>query len=154
MEVAQTSMCHAGAPQFLWPQALCYAAHHLNLWPIDARPQVTPVSLWTGTPGVAANFCVRGSLAHVCAIGANKLSRHTHACVFLGFPLDASSWVFYDPVTYQFFVSHDLTFDESVCYYRSRPHRGTEVFSPPLFLTLEPPPIVPLDRTSGHMKSP
>ncbi|CAI7804516.1 unnamed protein product [Closterium sp. NIES-53] len=147
-------MCHAGAPRFLWPQALCYAAHHLNLWPIDARPRVTPVSLWTGTLGVAANFCVRGSLAHVCAPGANKLSRHTRVCVFLGFPLDASSWVFYDPVTYQFFVSHDVTFDESVCYYRSRPHRGTEVFSPLLFLTLEPPPIVPLDRTSGHMKSP
>ncbi|CAI7845341.1 unnamed protein product [Closterium sp. NIES-54] len=24
MEVARTSMCHAGAPQFLWPQAVCY----------------------------------------------------------------------------------------------------------------------------------
>ncbi|CAI5521173.1 unnamed protein product [Closterium sp. Naga37s-1] len=101
MEVARTSMCHAGAPQFLWPQAVRYAAHQLNLWPSDARPRVTPVSLWTG-------------------------------------------WVFYDPVTYEFFASQDVTFDESVCYYRSRPHRGTEVFSPPLFLTLEPPPVAPV----------
>ncbi|CAI7771077.1 unnamed protein product [Closterium sp. NIES-54] len=30
MEVARTSMCHAGAPQFLWPQAVHYAAHQLN----------------------------------------------------------------------------------------------------------------------------
>ncbi|CAI7821390.1 unnamed protein product, partial [Closterium sp. NIES-54] len=39
MEVARTSMCHAGAPQFLWPQAVCYTAHQLNLWPSDARTQ-------------------------------------------------------------------------------------------------------------------
>ncbi|CAI7853061.1 unnamed protein product [Closterium sp. NIES-54] len=135
MEVAQTSMCHAGAPQFLWPQAVRYAAHQLNLWPSDARPRVTPVSLWIGSPGVAVDFRVWGSLAHVRTPGANKLSLCTRACVFLGFPLDASGWVFYDPVTYQFFASQDVTFDESVCYYRSRPHRGvlhvTPQSSPP-----------------------
>ncbi|CAI7807529.1 unnamed protein product [Closterium sp. NIES-53] len=143
MEVARTSMCHADAPRFLWPQAVRYATHQLNLRPSDTRPRVTPVSLWTGSPGVAANFQVWGSLAHVRAPGANKLSLRTCACVFLGFALDASSWVFYDPVTYQFFASQDVTFDESVCYYRSRPHRDTEVFPPPLFLTLEPPPVAP-----------
>ncbi|CAI7734520.1 unnamed protein product [Closterium sp. NIES-53] len=40
--------CHAGAPQFLWPQAVRYVAHQLNLWPSDARPRVSSVSLWTG----------------------------------------------------------------------------------------------------------
>ncbi|CAI5525948.1 unnamed protein product [Closterium sp. Naga37s-1] len=109
MEVARTSMCHAGAPQFLWPQAVRYAVHQLNLWPSDARPRVKPVSLWTGSPGVAADFRVWGCLAHVRAPGANKLSPRTRACVFLGFPLDASGWVFYDPVTYQFFASQDVT---------------------------------------------
>ncbi|CAI5493325.1 unnamed protein product [Closterium sp. Naga37s-1] len=142
MEVARTSMCHAGAPQFLWPQAVRYAAHQLNLWPSDARPRVTPVSLWTGSPGVAADYRVWGSLAHVRAPGVNKLSPRTHACIFLGFPLDTSGWQFYDPVTCQLFSSQDVTFDESVSYYRSRPHRGSEAFSPPLFLTLEPPPVV------------
>ncbi|CAI7764252.1 unnamed protein product [Closterium sp. NIES-54] len=87
MEVARTSMWHAGAPQFLWPQAVRYAAHHLNLWP---------------------------------------------------------RWVFYDQVTHQFFASHDVTFDESDSYYKSRPHRGSEVFPPPLFLTLEPPLVDPV----------
>ncbi|CAI7837210.1 unnamed protein product, partial [Closterium sp. NIES-53] len=51
---------------------------------------------------------------------------------------------FYDPVTHRFFASQDVTFDESVSYYRSRPHRGSEAFSPPLFLTLEPPPFAPV----------
>ncbi|CAI7788697.1 unnamed protein product [Closterium sp. NIES-53] len=109
MEVALTSMCHANAPQFLWPQAVRYATQQLNLWPSDARPQVTPVSLWTGSLGVAAEFRVWGSLAHVRAPGTNKLSPRTCVWVFLGFPLDASGWVFYDPVTYEFFASQDVT---------------------------------------------
>ncbi|CAI7811001.1 unnamed protein product, partial [Closterium sp. NIES-54] len=33
MEVAHTSMIHATAPHFLWPFAVRYAAHQLNLWP-------------------------------------------------------------------------------------------------------------------------
>ncbi|CAI7838232.1 unnamed protein product, partial [Closterium sp. NIES-54] len=38
MEIARTSMIHARAPHFLWPYAVCYAAHQLNLWPrLSAR---------------------------------------------------------------------------------------------------------------------
>ncbi|CAI7877041.1 unnamed protein product [Closterium sp. NIES-54] len=33
MEVARTSMIQAAAPHFLWPFAVCYAAHQLSLWP-------------------------------------------------------------------------------------------------------------------------
>ncbi|CAI7730526.1 unnamed protein product [Closterium sp. NIES-53] len=144
IEVARNSMCHAGAPKFLWPQAVHYAAHQLNLWPSDARPRVMPIFLWTGFPGIAADYRVWGCLAHVRAPCANKVYARTCACVFLGFPLDASGWVFYDPVTQQFFASQDVTFDESVSYHRSHPHRGSEAFSPPLFLTLEPPPVIPV----------
>ncbi|CAI7846391.1 unnamed protein product [Closterium sp. NIES-54] len=94
---------------------VCYAAHQLNLWPSDARPRVTPVSLWACSPGVAADFRVWSFLARVHAPGANKLSSRTHACIFLGFPLDAAGRVFYDPLTYEFFSSHYVTFDKSVC---------------------------------------
>ncbi|CAI7775360.1 unnamed protein product [Closterium sp. NIES-53] len=107
-----------------------YAAHQLNLWPSDARPRATPIFLWTGFPGVAADYRVWGCLAHVRAPGANKLSARTRAYVFLGFPLDASGWVFYDPVTHQLFASQDVNFDESVSYYRSRPHRGVSHVTP------------------------
>ncbi|CAI7745889.1 unnamed protein product [Closterium sp. NIES-53] len=112
MEVSRTSMCHACAPQFLRPQAVYYAAHQLNMWPSDARPRVTPVSFWIGSLGVAADLCVWGSLAHVRAPGANKLSSRTRACVFLGFPLDPAGWVFYDSLTNEFFNSQDVTFDD------------------------------------------
>ncbi|CAI7847379.1 unnamed protein product [Closterium sp. NIES-54] len=142
MEFAWTSMCRASAPQFLWPQGVRYAAHQLNLWPSDARPRVTPVSLWTDSPGVASDFCVLGSLAHVRAPGVNNLSPCTRVYVFLGFPLDASGWVIYDPLTYVYFSSQDVMFDESVCYYSSRPHRGVSHVTPQSSPLQRPVPIV------------
>ncbi|CAI7822058.1 unnamed protein product, partial [Closterium sp. NIES-54] len=56
MEIARTSLTHACAPHFLWPYAVRYAAHQLNLWPRVSRPEVSPTSLWTGSPGVASRF--------------------------------------------------------------------------------------------------
>ncbi|CAI7862472.1 unnamed protein product, partial [Closterium sp. NIES-53] len=105
-------MFNAGAPQFQWPQAVRYFGHQLNLWPSDARPRVTPVSIWTSSLGVSANYRVWGSLAHVCAPGTNKLSARTHACVFLGFTLESFGCAFYDPDNSQFFASQDVTFDD------------------------------------------
>ncbi|CAI7830753.1 unnamed protein product [Closterium sp. NIES-53] len=108
----------------------------------DARPRVMPVSLCTGSPGVVADYHVWGSLAHVRAPGADKLSSRTRACIFLGFPLDTSGWQFYDPVTCQFLSSQDVTFDESVSYYRSRPHRGVSHVTPQSSPPHRPVPIV------------
>ncbi|CAI7812202.1 unnamed protein product [Closterium sp. NIES-54] len=42
MEVARTSMIHAAAPHFLWPFAVSYAAHQLNLWPHKLSPHAIP----------------------------------------------------------------------------------------------------------------
>ncbi|CAI7879378.1 unnamed protein product [Closterium sp. NIES-54] len=48
MDIVRTSMNHALAPHFLWPYALCYATHQLNLQPRVSWPEVSPTSLWTG----------------------------------------------------------------------------------------------------------
>ncbi|CAI7853636.1 unnamed protein product [Closterium sp. NIES-54] len=49
MEVACTSMIHVAAPHFLWPFAVRYTAHELNLWPRGPAPsgvsQVDPPPL-------------------------------------------------------------------------------------------------------------
>ncbi|CAI7817916.1 unnamed protein product [Closterium sp. NIES-53] len=39
-------------------------------------------------------------------------------CVFLGFPPDARGWQFYHPTSRRVLSSQDVTFDESVSYYR------------------------------------
>ncbi|CAI7809143.1 unnamed protein product [Closterium sp. NIES-54] len=48
MDVARTSMIHAVAPHFLWPFAVQYAAHHINLQPRVSLPETTPTLRWTG----------------------------------------------------------------------------------------------------------
>ncbi|CAI7926293.1 unnamed protein product [Closterium sp. NIES-53] len=56
MEVARTSMIHAAAPHFLWPFAVRYAAHQLNLWPRVSLPETSPTLRWTGEVGDASVF--------------------------------------------------------------------------------------------------
>ncbi|CAI5968953.1 unnamed protein product [Closterium sp. NIES-64] len=89
MDVACTSMIHAAAPHFLWPFAVQYAAHQINLKPRASLPQTSPTLRWTGKVGDASAFRVWGSQAFVCDLSADKLSPRAFPCVFLGFPPDA-----------------------------------------------------------------
>ncbi|CAI7869325.1 unnamed protein product [Closterium sp. NIES-53] len=61
MEVARTSMIHVAAPHFLWPFAVRYAVHQLNLWPRVSLPETSPTLRWTGKVGDASVFRVWGS---------------------------------------------------------------------------------------------
>ncbi|CAI7917646.1 unnamed protein product [Closterium sp. NIES-53] len=98
MEFARTSMIHARAPHFLWPYAVRYAAHKLNLWPRVSRLGDSPTSLWAGSPGVASEWLP-------CA-------------------LDSPDFPFYHLPLHRFLDSLDARFDESVSYYTRYPCRG------------------------------
>ncbi|CAI7773197.1 unnamed protein product, partial [Closterium sp. NIES-54] len=108
MEVARTSMIHAAAPHFLWPFAVQYAAHQLNLWPRVSLLETSTTLRWTGKVG------------------------------------DASVFRFYHPTTRRVFPSQDVTFDESVPFYRLFPYRSDPPPPPPLFLAPGPPLVDPL----------
>ncbi|CAI7841301.1 unnamed protein product, partial [Closterium sp. NIES-54] len=144
MDVARTSMIHAAAPHFLWPFAVQYAAHQLNLQPRVSLPETSPILLWTGKVGDASAFRVWGSRAFVRNLSADKLSPRVTPCVFLGFPLDTPGWQFYHPTSRRVLSSQDVTFDESVPYYRLFPYRTAPLPLPPLFLAPGPPPVDPL----------
>ncbi|CAI5949144.1 unnamed protein product [Closterium sp. NIES-64] len=109
MEVARTSLIHAAAPHFLWP----FAAREV---------------------GDASRFRVWGSRAFVRDSSADKLSSRGVPCVFLGFVPDASAWQFYHATSRRVLPSQDVTFDESVPYYRLFPYRTAPLPPPPLFL--------------------
>ncbi|CAI7923404.1 unnamed protein product [Closterium sp. NIES-54] len=111
MEVARTTKIHVAAPYFLWLFAVRYAAHQLNLWP----PFVRDTS-------------------------ADKLSARAIPCVFLGFVPDAPGWQFYHPTSRRVLPSQDITFDESVPFYRLFPYRSAPPPPPPLFLAPGTPP--------------
>ncbi|CAI7778450.1 unnamed protein product [Closterium sp. NIES-54] len=136
MEVARTSMIHAVAPHFMWPLAVRYAAHQLNLWPRVSLPETSPTLRWMGEVGDVSVFQVWGSRAFVRDTFARAIP-----CVFLGFVLDAPGWKFFHPTSRCVFPSQDVTFDESVPFYRLFPYRSAP---PPLFLPLHainPEPI-------------
>ncbi|CAI7808307.1 unnamed protein product [Closterium sp. NIES-54] len=97
MEVARTSMIHVAAPHFLWPFAVRYTAHQLNLWPCVSLPETSPTLRWTGKVGDASVFWVWGSCAFVRDTSADKLSSRAIPCVCLGFPPDAPRRQFYHP---------------------------------------------------------
>ncbi|CAI7737476.1 unnamed protein product, partial [Closterium sp. NIES-54] len=88
MEVARTSVIHATAPHFLWPYAVQYAVHQLNLWPCVSLPETSPTLRWTGEVGDASVFRVWGSRAFVHDPFADKLFTCAIPCVFLGFVPD------------------------------------------------------------------
>ncbi|CAI7802483.1 unnamed protein product, partial [Closterium sp. NIES-53] len=113
MDVARTSMIHAAAPHFLWPFAIQYAAHQINLQPEVSLPETSPTLRWTGKVGDASAFRVWGSRAFVRDLSADKLSSRSVPCVFLGFPPDAHGWQFYHPTSCRVLSSQDVTFDES-----------------------------------------
>ncbi|CAI7895484.1 unnamed protein product [Closterium sp. NIES-53] len=119
MEVARTSMIHVAAPHFLWPFAIQYAAHQLNLWPRVSLPETSPTLRWTGKVGDASVFRVWGSRAFVCDTSVDKLSARAIPCV-------------------------DVTFNESVSFYHLFPYRSAPPPPPPLFLAPGPPPVEPL----------
>ncbi|CAI7771504.1 unnamed protein product [Closterium sp. NIES-53] len=144
MEVARTFMIHAAAPHFLWPFAVRYAAHQLNLWPRVSEPKTSPTLRWTGKVGDASVFWVWGTLSIVRDAKASKLSSRTLRCVFLGFPNDAPPWQFYHPHSRRVFSSKDVTFDKSVCFYRLHPHASHPIPLAPLFFVPVPPPVHPL----------
>ncbi|CAI7864063.1 unnamed protein product, partial [Closterium sp. NIES-54] len=144
MEVVRTSMIHAAAPHFLWPFAVLYAAHQLNLWPRVSLPKTSPTLRWTGKVGDASVFWVRGSHAFVRDTSADKLSSRAIPCVFLGFVPDAPGWQFYHPTSHRVLLTQDVTFDELVPFYHLFPYRSAPPPPPPLILAPRPPPVDPL----------
>ncbi|CAI7879381.1 unnamed protein product [Closterium sp. NIES-54] len=109
---------------------------------LSQRPR--PHSGGRGQVGDASVFRIWGALSLVRDAKANKLSSCTLRCVFLGFPTDAPPWELYSPRSHRFFSSQDVTFDESVCYYRLHPHASHPVLLAPLFLVPVPPSVDPL----------
>ncbi|CAI7828309.1 unnamed protein product, partial [Closterium sp. NIES-54] len=125
--------------------AFCRAQGIRQTFTLPASPQQNGIAeRRIGMVGDASAFRVWGSRAFVRDLSADKLSPHATPCVFLGFPPDAPGWQFYHPTSRRVLSSQDVTFDESVPYYRLFPYRTAPLPPPPLFLAPGPPPVDPL----------
>ncbi|CAI7792852.1 unnamed protein product [Closterium sp. NIES-53] len=90
----------------------------LVMEPRVSLPESSPILRWMGKVGNASVFQVWGSRAFVRDTSADKLSARAIPCVFLGFSPIAPGWQIYHPTSRRVFPSHDVTFDESVPFYR------------------------------------
>ncbi|CAI7814562.1 unnamed protein product [Closterium sp. NIES-54] len=115
-----------------------------RLWPRVSFPETSPTLRWTGKVGDALVLRVWSSRAFVHDTSADKLFARTIPCVFLGLTPYALGWQFYHPTSRRVFLSQDVTFDESVPFYRLFPYHSAPPLPPPLFLAPSPPPIDPL----------
>ncbi|CAI7895743.1 unnamed protein product [Closterium sp. NIES-53] len=118
MEVDRTSMIHAAAPIFCG----------------RLRSGTLRISSTSGPD----------SRAFVRDPSADKLSACAILCVFLGFVPGVPGWQFYHPSSRRILPSQDVTFDESVHFYRLFPYRSAPLPPPPLFLAPGPPMVDPL----------
>ncbi|CAI7801042.1 unnamed protein product [Closterium sp. NIES-54] len=125
------------------PQQNGFAERRIGM-PWVSLPETSPTLRWTGKVGDASAFRVWGSRAFVRDLSADKLSPRAVPCVFLGFPPDAPGWQFYHPTSRRVLSSQDVTFNESVPYYRLFPYRTVPLPPSLLFLALGPPPVDPL----------
>ncbi|CAI7758300.1 unnamed protein product [Closterium sp. NIES-53] len=166
MEVVRTSMIHVAAPHFLWPFAVRYAAHQLNLWPRVSLPETSPTLRWTGEDGNASAFRVWGTLSIVRDTSASKLSPCTLRCAFLGFPTNAPPWQFYrlhphtshpvdppplvDPLVISSVTSGPAEGGDPAVDDTTTTHRSPRLETPPGFL-LRPssPPLQPVAVDNG-----
>ncbi|CAI7911570.1 unnamed protein product, partial [Closterium sp. NIES-53] len=122
---------------------------YTTVFPLRCKADVSSVLIpWTrATPRQLRERFRRdlpGALSVVCDAKASKLSSRTLHCIFLGFPTNAPPWQLYHPRSRRVFSSQDVTFDESVCFYRLHPHASHLVPLAPLFLVPVPPPVDPL----------
>ncbi|CAI7771786.1 unnamed protein product [Closterium sp. NIES-53] len=99
--------------------------------------ETLPTLRWTGKVGNASVFWVLGSRSFVCDTSADKLSARAIPCVFLGFPPHARDCQFYHPTSRRVFPSQDVTFDESVPFYRPAPSGVSQVDPLPGTLPVE-----------------
>ncbi|CAI7742390.1 unnamed protein product [Closterium sp. NIES-53] len=116
----------------------CHGEGILQPFTLPASPQQN------GIAERRIGLVMEGSRAFVRDTSPNKLSARAIPCVFLGFPLDARGWQFYHPTSRNVLPSHDVTFDESVPFYRLFPYRTAPLPPAPLFLAPGPPPVDPL----------
>ncbi|CAI7902998.1 unnamed protein product [Closterium sp. NIES-53] len=72
MEVARTSMLHPASPHFLWPFAVRYAAHQLNLWPRVSLPETCVVPKHYSGTVIALPFRLQACSASGTFWGGSK----------------------------------------------------------------------------------
>ena len=105
MEAITAALAESGLPHSLWVEALASFIHVWNRLlssSLAARNTANmPHELWFGVKPDLTHLRVWGCRAyhHVQRDFRGKLDWHMIPCIFIGYPVDYSSWRLWDPVT-------------------------------------------------------
>ncbi|CAI5975302.1 unnamed protein product [Closterium sp. NIES-64] len=153
-EALHTFTLNSGA-QFLHGPPLCFRARRFYLAHCQVSTPPRSRRTWSLPPSLPrlrrpAFLASRGGSAapHSSSFPPIEAPLQTLHLDVWG-PARVLDRAFYHPTLHRVFPSQDVTFDESVPFYRLFPYRTAPLPPSPLFLALDPPPVVePVEVTS------
>ncbi|GMF25303.1 unnamed protein product [Phytophthora fragariaefolia] len=98
VEMARSMLYHRGMAREWWGDALRTAVYVTNRVPNTARPQSTPLEVFTGHKPDLSNLRVFGSrgFVHVDKSRRSKWDARAHACIFLGYAAGSKAYRVWD----------------------------------------------------------
>ncbi|KAG9450470.1 hypothetical protein H6P81_010435 [Aristolochia fimbriata] len=114
LERARCMLSNAGLGKDFWAEATSMACYLVNLSPSTTIEYKTPKEVWSGTPADYSDLKVFGCTAYM-HVNEGKLEPRTKKCIFLGYATGVKGYGlwYFDPKSQRFFISRDVTFDES-----------------------------------------
>jgi len=115
-------MIYMHVPKYLWADAVLSACHLINRMPSSIlHGKISFSCLYPGKSIFSVPPHVFGCTYFVqdLSLGLDKLSPRSIKCVFVGYSRTQKGYRYYSPSTKKYFVSVDVTFFESVCYFSS-----------------------------------
>lgn len=123
LKVARAIMFSMNVPKYYWREAILTATYLINQMPSRVLAFKTPKDVLTtnfpnNTLMSVLPFKLFGCVVYVYIQSSmrNKLDRHTHRCIFIGYSSTQKGYKCYCPLTRKTFVSMDVFFDEQTVF--------------------------------------
>ena len=115
-EIANCNMVQAGAPYWLWGEAVCNAIFVRNLRPIRRLNYRTPFELWEGRKPDITRLRPFGCLAiaHVPRERRQKFDTPGIQCIMLGYDTSKKAYRLLNPVDRTIVTACDVEFHETI----------------------------------------
>ena len=118
-QVARSLMLTMHVPKYLWGEAVMTAAYLINRVPSSVSQFKTPLFF---VPAPSTHPLPLRLFGSVCFVhnhfpSRDKLDSRALRCVFIGYSPTQKGYKCYHPPSHRTFVSHDVTFWESISYF-------------------------------------
>lgn len=116
LNVARSLLFQASLPVRFWGEVILTAAHLINRTPTKLHNGRTRYEILYGEQPSFSEVRVFGSscYAHLRSRDKDKFGPRSRHCIFVGYPFGKKGWRVFDLATEEYFVSHDVVFQEDV----------------------------------------